>query len=57
LPGGRQSAAYAINERGEIVGFSEGSNGSARAVIIVNGVMRDLNGLIPPDWVGLDGSA
>ena len=24
LAGGRQSAAYAINERGDIVGFSEG---------------------------------
>jgi probable HAF family extracellular repeat protein len=54
LPGGRQSAAYAINERGDIVGFSEGgSKGSARAVIVVNGVMRDLNGLIPAGfgWV------
>ena len=38
--------AYAINERGDIVGSSEGSNRSARAVIIMDGVMRDLNGLI-----------
>ena len=34
LPGGRQSAAYAINERGDIVGFSEGRDGSARAIIV-----------------------
>jgi probable HAF family extracellular repeat protein len=53
LPGGRQSSAYAINERGDIVGVSEGSNRSARAVVIVDGVMRDLNGLIPAGlgWV------
>ena len=28
LAGGQQSAAYAINERGDIVGFSEGPNSS-----------------------------
>ena len=52
LPGG-QSTAYAINDRGDIVGFSEGSNHAARAVVIVNGVMRDLNALIPAGsgWV------
>jgi probable HAF family extracellular repeat protein len=53
LAGGRQSAAYAINERGDIVGFSEGPDASARAVIVTAGVMRDLNGLIPSGsgWV------
>ena len=53
LAGGQQSAAYAINERGDIVGFSEGSDHSARAVIVTAGVMRDLNGLIPSGsgWV------
>jgi len=53
LAGGQQSAAYAINERGDIVGFSEGSDQSARAVIVTAGVMSDLNGLIPSGsgWV------
>jgi len=53
LAGGLQSAAYAINERGDIVGFSEGSDHSARAVIVTAGVMRDLNGFIPSGsgWV------
>ena len=52
-PGGRQSAAYAINERGDIVGFSDGRDGSTRAIIVTAGVMRDLNGLITSDsgWV------
>ena len=51
--GGRQSAAYAINERGDIVGFSDGRDGSARAIIVTAGVMRDLNGLIASNsgWV------
>jgi probable HAF family extracellular repeat protein len=53
LAGGRQSAAYAINEPGDIVGYSEGPDASARAVIVTAGVMRDLNGLIPSGsgWV------
>jgi len=52
-PGGFNTNAFAINERGDIVGFSDGSNRSARAVIITDGVMRDLNGLIPAGsgWV------
>jgi uncharacterized membrane protein len=32
LAGGYRSAAYAINDRGDIVGFSEGAKGSARGI-------------------------
>jgi probable HAF family extracellular repeat protein len=41
LPGGISSAAYAINDQGQIVGVSTSSSGS-RAFIYENGVMKDM---------------
>lgn len=60
LPGGYESFAYSINNNGQIVGSSENgeSNGNPpghyparkrRAVLWQNGVITDLNTLIPAD--------
>jgi probable HAF family extracellular repeat protein len=46
LPGDSISLAYAINERGQIVGQSIGGGGS-RAFIYEDGAMQDLNALVP----------
>ena len=48
LPGHDESAAYDVNARGEIVGFSGSDATSRRAFLWKNGTMRDLNGLIAP---------
>jgi probable HAF family extracellular repeat protein len=42
------SYAYAINERGQVVGQSLGGPYGTRAFIWENGVMTDLNCLMPP---------
>ncbi|HWE22637.1 MAG TPA: hypothetical protein VG496_01740 [Myxococcales bacterium] len=46
LPGDFLSLAYAINERGQIVGQSIGGGGS-RAFLYEDGAMKDLNALVP----------
>jgi probable HAF family extracellular repeat protein len=43
LPGDVHSEAYGINEKRQVVGLSCDVNGSCRAFIWENGVMRDLN--------------
>jgi probable HAF family extracellular repeat protein len=52
LPGGTQSFAHGINNAGDIVGAAD-SDGMLHAFIYRNGVMTDLNTLIPPasGWV------
>jgi probable HAF family extracellular repeat protein len=52
LPGGRQSFAYGISRDGDVVGAAE-SSGSLRAVLFRNGVLTDLNTLLPAGsgWV------
>ncbi len=47
LPGDRLSLAFGINEGGQVVGQSIGGSGS-RAFLWENGVMVDLNALVPP---------
>lgn len=47
LPGGTQSFAFGINNPGQIVGASDSSGGGLRAVIFEQGIVRDLNQLIP----------
>jgi probable HAF family extracellular repeat protein len=47
LPGDIDSSAASINDRGEIVGWSQ-SFTVMRAVIYVNGQIYDLNALIDP---------
>jgi probable HAF family extracellular repeat protein len=47
LPGGRQSAAPAINDSGQVVGASETAAGTQAAFVYSSGVLRDLNTLIP----------
>jgi probable HAF family extracellular repeat protein len=46
LPGDRLSLAFGINDRGQVVGQSIGGSGS-RAFLRENGVMLDLNALVP----------
>jgi probable HAF family extracellular repeat protein len=47
LPGDVYSLAFGINDRGQVVGQSIGAGGS-RAFLWQNGVMTDLNTLVPP---------
>jgi probable HAF family extracellular repeat protein len=47
--GGRSSRAEGVNNRGQVVGTAHGGSGDARAFLCANGVMSDLNALIPPD--------
>ncbi len=47
LPGDYASAVFGINDRGQVVGESEGS--TQRGFLYSNGVMQDLNDLIPPN--------
>jgi probable HAF family extracellular repeat protein len=55
LPGYPQSGAYAINAQGDVVGFvaTQIASFEGRAMLDQNGVLSDLNDLIPPDsgWV------
>jgi probable HAF family extracellular repeat protein len=52
LSGGRQSFAYGINNRGDVVGAAD-RGGRLRAVLYHNGALTDLNTLIPVSsgWV------
>jgi probable HAF family extracellular repeat protein len=52
LPGDLSSQALGINKRGQVVGVSSGPNGP-RAFLWENGVMKDLNSLKAPGYVGL----
>jgi probable HAF family extracellular repeat protein len=47
LPGDANSAGLGINDRGEVVGASGDANGNSRGFLYQNGVMYDLNTLIP----------
>jgi probable HAF family extracellular repeat protein len=47
LPGDSMSLALGINDKGEVVGASLDANFSPRAFVWENGVMTDLNALIP----------
>jgi probable HAF family extracellular repeat protein len=49
LPGDYASLGLGINDRGEVVGASLDPNFSPRAIVWKNGVMADLNTLIPAD--------
>jgi probable HAF family extracellular repeat protein len=52
LEGDNTSAAYDINEEGQVVGVSNGANDGplgARAFLYESGTMMDLNSLIQPD--------
>lgn len=51
--GGFSSTPAAINNRGQVVGQSEQADGAARAFLWQDGVMTDLNTLLPTDsgWV------
>jgi probable HAF family extracellular repeat protein len=46
--GGANGAAYAINNSNQIVGWSQLANGDVHAFVWSNGVMQDLNLMIPP---------
>jgi probable HAF family extracellular repeat protein len=49
LPGDFNSGALSINNKGEVVGVSNDQSGGARAFLWRNGVMTDLNTLVPPN--------
>jgi probable HAF family extracellular repeat protein len=49
LPGIPGSLANGINIKGQVVGFSDDFNGNTVALFWQNGVMTDLNTLIPPN--------
>jgi probable HAF family extracellular repeat protein len=49
LPGDNGSAGLGINDGGDIVGVSLDSSGNTRAFLRENGVMADLNSLVPAD--------
>jgi probable HAF family extracellular repeat protein len=45
LPGGTSSAAYAVNDQGQIVGYSSAGDGGNHAVLFANGTVTDLGRL------------
>ena len=47
VPGDYASVALGANEKGEVVGFSFDKTGAPRAFLRRNGVMLDLNSLLP----------
>jgi probable HAF family extracellular repeat protein len=47
LPGDVDSSANSINNKGEIVGFSFDKDGNVRGAVWENGVIADMNDLIP----------
>lgn len=49
LSGDDNSGALAVNDRGEAVGVSNDAKGDARAFLWRNGLMTDLNTLVPKD--------
>jgi probable HAF family extracellular repeat protein len=61
--GGRYTKAEALNNAGVVVGWSTTSGGAQHAMLYSNGIMEDLNKLLPPtsgltltDAVGIDAS-
>jgi probable HAF family extracellular repeat protein len=48
LPGDVLAVAFGMNNWGQVVGMSEDASGNDRAFLWQNGVMIDLNSLIPP---------
>jgi len=48
LPGDVVSVAFGINDNGQVVGESCPQKGNCRVFVWQNGVMTDLNTLIPP---------
>jgi probable HAF family extracellular repeat protein len=52
-PGGTWSIAAALNNSGQVVGYGADTNDVVRPFVWQNGVMTDLNTLLPPDsgWV------
>jgi probable HAF family extracellular repeat protein len=48
LPGDVFSLANSVNNRGQIVGFSQDASFNSTALLWQHGVMTDLNALIPP---------
>jgi probable HAF family extracellular repeat protein len=50
LPGGFSSFAFSINEQGQVVGGSTYANGGLRAFLRQDGIMIDLNMVIPPSF-------
>lgn len=46
--GGTNSAAYALNNSNQVVGWSQIASGAQHAFLYSNGTMQDLNLLIPP---------
>jgi probable HAF family extracellular repeat protein len=53
LPGDKYSSASSINDEGEVVGISLDKNFNARAFLRKNGVMTDLNTLVPAGSLSL----
>jgi len=49
LPGDSNSAALSINKQGDVVGVSNDPSGNPRAFLWQDGVMHDLNELVPAD--------
>jgi probable HAF family extracellular repeat protein len=49
LPGDSNSAALSINNQGDVVGVSNDPSGNPRAFLWQDGVMHDLNELVPTD--------
>ena len=49
LPGDVSSGGLAVNQRNEVVGASNSPKGDQRAFLWRNGLMADLNGLVPKD--------
>src|SRR5215212_1900444 len=49
LPGGTQSFAYGVDDRARVVGASDAQDSPLRAFVYSDGVMQDLNKLIPAD--------
>jgi probable HAF family extracellular repeat protein len=47
VPGDTNSGAIGINDEGDVVGVSSDSSGNLRAFVRQNGVLTDLNTLIP----------
>jgi probable HAF family extracellular repeat protein len=50
LPGGSGSFAFSINEKGQVVGGSTDANGDLLAFLWQDGIMTDLNTLIPSSF-------
>ena len=49
LPGGTQSFAYGVDDRGRVVGASDAKDSPLHAFIYSDDIMQDLNKLIPAD--------